>query len=87
MPGSTIHGRKQIGKRLLAGYGVRPARTQRVQCAVDGFIDDVPIGRGARLQPGFGIVPGDLEILNSSLCGRQVSFVDEGCRISDNGPK
>jgi len=45
----------------------------------------MPLRRRARLQRGFGVVPGRLEVLDPGLRRREVAFVDQGRRIDDDG--
>ena len=76
---------KQVGDRLLAFGGIRRARAQRLQRAVDRLVDGVPIGGGARLQSGLGIVPLGLEILDPGLGAGEVALVDQCGDIDDDG--
>jgi hypothetical protein len=46
---NLVHRIQEIGERLLAGNGVRRARSERRERSVDGLVYDMPVGGGARL--------------------------------------
>ena len=50
LPADAIHDGQQVRERLLACHGVRLARAQSFERAVDRFVDDVPVACRARLE-------------------------------------
>src|SRR4051794_5900380 len=75
--GDAIHNREQIGDSLLTLRGIRGARTQRLQRAIDRLVDSVPVGCCARLQSGFSFVPFGLEVLDPGLGAGKIALVDQ----------
>jgi hypothetical protein len=69
---------------LLAFDGIRGRCAQSFKRPIDGLVDDVPFGGGARLQRGVGIVPFDLEVLDAVLSANQVALVDQGGDVNDD---
>jgi hypothetical protein len=72
---------------LLAGGRVGRGGAQRSQRAIDGLVDDVPVRRRARLQSGFGLVPGGLEILDPGLRPDEIALVDQRRGIGGDRPE
>lgn len=61
-----------------------PSRCER---AVDGLIQGVPVRSRPRLQSGFRLVPGRLEILQARLRPDQIALVQQRLAVGDEVSK
>ena len=75
---------EKISQRLLAFDSVRSTRAQCRQCAIDCFIDDMPVGCRARLQGRLRLIPRGFEILDACLRAGKIALVHQGRGIGDN---
>jgi hypothetical protein len=80
-----IHDGQQFCDGLLAFGGIGRARAKGFECTVDRLVDGVPVGRGARFQTGFRVVPLGLEFLDAGLGAGQIALVDQRGNVDDDG--